>query len=89
MWPAKRFTKSLEFAFFSPTSTNMQFNELRFEKDAKSTRWILPTRQLDDVAKYGWGLIAAGLILTLFMVFWIATPLSWGCLLYTSDAADE
>ena len=78
MWPAKRFTKSLEFAFFSPTSTNMQFNELRFEKDAKSTRWILPTRQLDDVAKYGWGLIAAGLILTLFMVFWIATPLSWG-----------
>jgi len=56
----------------------MQFNELQIEKDEKSTRWILPNRELGDFVKYGWVCSAFGLIAILFMTAWIATPLSWG-----------
>ena len=52
--------------------------ELRVEKDASSTRWILPARQLEELRVWGWAVFGVGAVAALFMIAWIAGPLSIG-----------
>lgn len=52
--------------------------ELQFEKDASSAKWILPVRQIEDIDMLAWIAIGIGAFGTLFMIGWIAGPLTMG-----------
>ena len=57
----------------------MQKNErIEFEKDYDQTRWSLPNRDVGAYRQYGWLVFGFGLFATLFMVGWIAGPLTIG-----------
>lgn len=56
----------------------MEETNFRIEPIGDGIEIHLPRRNLEGIAKVGWLLIGFGLFGTIFMAFWIGTPISWG-----------
>jgi len=59
-------------------SLSMDESEIDIEPIGDGVRIHLPNRKLGGAKKVGWAILVMALLITLFMISWIAMPVGWG-----------